>query len=744
MQKVSKAYKESMESALRERGYIMITFGLVNQDLQAKATITNGNFAWYSHSGRQIFSNKLASGDYASLEENFSKVNNSMRFLPRESEGNTVYDYGIVSQPIISSGVWSLTIEFNTIATDFKGLTIDFGDNYPVSFDVVSNTGQVAQFRNNTKSEWSTDTVFPNTTSLTLKVYQMKNIHSRCRIHYIMFGYGLMFSNDKVVDSSLETVVSPIGATVPQIDFSVTLDNNDHYFNVDNPNSAINYLETGQEMDVAYGYETPGADEIEWIQGQHLWCSEWESNDSTATIKCQDILRNMDSTFDKGQYSEKGKSFYDLAVEQVQAAGVKKYYIDPRLKKLYTKNPMPRVTSKEALQIIANACRCVLTQSRTGQVQIKSNFIPEYTLTSNGEERYSNLNATKTDSTKSYYATMAQNYSVVNNGMFFLPREASNIGYKSTGYVSKAISDANGRFSVNPTITMSLEAIRTYFGMHLKFGGCVPSQMYVRAYLDNALVNSYRIESRELSEDCTIYRDFDDCNKIQLEFVRTSVPYNRIVLDYFTLNEVADFTMTKDDMQSSPTAIKQELVKEVVVPCYSYQQNSKEDNVVYQDVDVTAGESRTYYIQEPNYGYSVKLDDQLNNGAEIVESGAYYVTVKFSKTGSFKLDVTGHQYKVVTRNATRTLHATGKTVTWSNPLISDMQMAEDLATWLADYYLAGMEYEYDSRGNPELDATDTIYQENEFIDKMTVNVYHTKLNFDNSFSGHIIARRTGR
>lgn len=47
MQKVSKAYKESMKSSLRERAYIMISFGLVNQEAQAKATIDDGEFAYF-------------------------------------------------------------------------------------------------------------------------------------------------------------------------------------------------------------------------------------------------------------------------------------------------------------------------------------------------------------------------------------------------------------------------------------------------------------------------------------------------------------------------------------------------------------------------------------------------------------------------------------------------------------------------------------------------------------------------
>ena len=46
----------------------------------------------------------------------------------------------------------------------------------------------------------------------------------------------------------------------------------------------------------------------EWIQGNHLWCSEWESDDNTATIRCQDIFRHMDGEYVKGLYSAAGNS----------------------------------------------------------------------------------------------------------------------------------------------------------------------------------------------------------------------------------------------------------------------------------------------------------------------------------------------------------------------------------------------------------------------------------------------------
>ena len=218
--------------------------------------------------------------------------------------GQSFYDTGLVGESLVSEAKCEVTIGLNTIPTDFKGLTINFGENYPVDFDVVGSTGQTIQFRDNTQSLWTTEEVLENTTSIKLVFYRMKNPQSRLRIYSIRFGYGLVYYNDSVMDSKLESYISPIGADVPQIDFYVQLKNYDHYFNVDNPKSAINYLETGQEMDILYGYQLPDSDTIEWIQGSHLLCSEWESDDNTATIRCQDVFRNMDSEYRKPEWKE--------------------------------------------------------------------------------------------------------------------------------------------------------------------------------------------------------------------------------------------------------------------------------------------------------------------------------------------------------------------------------------------------------------------------------------------------------
>lgn len=740
MQKVSKAYKESMKSSLRERAYIMLSFGLVNQEAQAKARIDeSGDFAYFSNSAT-VFSDKANFPVYATLEENFTKVDGSMFFLPRRNASDSYYDTGLVSGSLVSQARYELLIQLNMAATDFMGITINFGENYPVDFDMVSSSGQVIEFRGNTEAVFSTEEVLENTTYVKLIFYTMKNPDSRLRVYSIRFGFGLVYYNDSVLASSLESYVSPVGADVPQIDFMVQLKNYDHYFNVDNPKSAINFLETGQEMEIFYGYQLPNSEEVEWVRGNKLLCSEWESDDYTATIRCQDIFRNMDSEYYKGVYNSAGKSYFELAQEILADAGETDYYIDPRLKKLYTKNPLPRVQHKEALQIIANACRCVLSQTRFGTIQIKSSFIPDASVSANSEAPFSQVGNILNEDTKVEYATLAQDYTPVNGAMYFLPRNLSG-NVLNTGYVSGEISDANGEFDTNPVITIVQEAACMYYGVKMIFGHALPAGITIRTYNNGELVTEYEVDD-EITQTLVVLHDFDDFDTMQIEFTKTANPYNRITVNYFAFGDVTDFTMTRTDMTSSPKAIKQELVKEVIVPCYSYQSGVAEESLISEEITVQAGDTETFFVGEPSYNFKALIDDSPN-GVTITAWGNYYVTLRFAVSGTFRLEVLGYRYKIVERYATKVLNNRGKTIKWQNPLISDMTMAHDLAEWLGEYYTAGVEYEYNTRGNPEIDANDIVYQENEFHKDMKVTIYRETINFNQSFSGKVTARRIG-
>ena len=738
MQKVSKAYKESMKSSLRERAYIMLSFGLVNQEAQAKASIRNGQFAYFSNKSN-IFGEHSDDTIYATLEENFTKVDGSMFFLPRKNSSDTYLDTGIVSEKLLTEARFELVIDLNVIATDIKGLTFNFGENYPVDFDIIGSTGQKFEYRDNTQALFSSEDVLEQTTQVKLVVYTMKNPQSRLRIYFIRFGYGLVYYNNDVMSSSLESYVSPIGADVPQIDFTVTLKNYDHYFNVDNPKSAINFLETGQEMEIHYGYQLPDSEEVEWIMGNHLLCSEWESDDYTATIRCQDIFRNMDTEFYKGKYNPNGVSYYDLAVSVLQEAGQTSYYIDPQLKRLFTKNPLPRAKCKEALQIIANACRCVLSQTRIGTIQIKSSFVPEAAATAPTEASYSNVANILNGEIKDEYASLNTNHTTVDGSMFFLPR--NGVGIRNTGYVSAEISNTQGNFASNPRVIIQQEVACMYYGAMFEFGNTLPAAFTIYTYNNSELVATVEVTETDIEKRTILRTPFDDFDRMEIEFTQTAEPFNRIVLNNFQFGDVTEFTMTRTDMLSSPKAIKQELVKEVIVPAYSYQKGTQEESLISEEVTVTNGDVATFFIGEPSYNFRATAENAT--APVILESGDYYVKVQFKATGNYRIEIFGYRYKIVEQYAIKSLNNRGKTIKWENPLMSDITMATDLVEWLGDYYASGIEYEYDTRGNPELDVNDIIYQENEFHADMKVTVYRQTLNFNQSFSGKVTARRLG-
>lgn len=734
MQKVSKEYRDSMGSGLRERAYTMISFGLVNQEIQGNAKVGEGRFAYYSKQD-DLFMKKASKQIYATLEENFSKIDGSMFFLPRDRE--LCFSTELVSNEIVSNAVFELVIKLNVPPTDFKGFTVEFGENFPVDFDLVTDLGQKMEVRNNDKSIWTTQNVFNNVTKFTLKFYQMKNLHSRVRIYSILFGYGLTYYNDDVISSSLESYMSPISETIPQIDFTLQLKNYDRYFDADNPNSAINFLETGQELNVYYGYQLPNSDSIEWIKGNKLWCSSWESNKNVATIRCQDVFRNLDSEFYKGKYFVDGITFYDLAMDILNAAKIEKYSVDPRLKLIKTKNPIPRVSYKEALQLIANATRCVLSQTRDGRVLIKSNFVPNLEVSCNGETTYSDVNNVIGTIPVREYVSMAYEYSTVDGDMYFPNRQLSR--GLNTGYVSDVQSTGSCLFTRNPVVHLKLEAAFTYYGLRIEFGNSLPSEFIIKTYNNNNLVDEYKV-SKNISKVTNLVYDFDDFDDMEIEFTKTQFPYNRIVINHIELGDITDFRVSKRDIISPVSVLKQELVKEIKVSYYSYKISSKKDNILKQDVVVTSGQVDTFYFKKP-YGMYAQTLGGANDKAVIIDSGAYYVTIQYLTEGMFTLIITGFLYDVVEEFVTVPINNNGKTVKWSNPLICDVQLAIELANWLKEYYSVSIEYEYGMRGNPELDVNDVIYQVNDFSENMKVNLYHYILDFKQTFSGKAKTRR---
>lgn len=101
---------------------------------------------------------------------------------------------------------------------------------------------------------------------------------------------------------------------------------------------------------------------VEWMPGTTVYLREWSADDEEMSFTATDRFDGMDGTYRRGRYYADGISLYGLAIDVFEDAGIdsRTYWLDNYLMDVKVYNPMPVVTHKEALQLIANAGRCIL------------------------------------------------------------------------------------------------------------------------------------------------------------------------------------------------------------------------------------------------------------------------------------------------------------------------------------------------------------------------------------------------
>ena len=729
MQIVSKAYKKHIRDQLRDRGYMMISFGVINQKAQAKARVgihDNYHSLTRERESYRIFSQNSEEvlQTYASVEEDFSPVDGSYLFPPRENERANYT--GIISENTIVNGVFRLEINLGGTPFSFKGFTIDFGESYPKRIRLTTDTGKTIE-GTLTSGLYKTEEVFTEVRTITITVLEMIKPQTRVRIRSVLIGYGLLYTNTNIIDSSLNSYSSPIGAECPQIDFSVTLNNRDRYFDVDNPNSAINFLEIGQELKVMYGYQV--GDDIEWINGATLACSGWESDEHIARLKATDKFRKLDMTYEEVDNGTPRQLTVTKIERVLTSAGlsIDDIELDPWFKTSYITNPIPRVKAREALQLIANASRSILSIDRDGKLSLKTRFKPTISVHEQNIAKWGNVQNIygKKRATREY-AILYDDAVTVDGKQKFYPRNEADLIKNETGFATVITGP-------NSFIGLELDVERKYYGLHIEFGDALPSSIDILAVSSDKRKEIITITNIE--KIMTISLEFKAFRALLIGFDGKYVTVNNI-----KLGDETDFTIGKWDMLSSPKAIKQELVKEIVVECYQYNlTNPIPTPLLTSEQDVLAGAITT--ITTTDYSVGVNIPAENTEWVELVTDSPFAKTLRFKKSGKVKLNLTTNQIPLTILTVTKALNREGKTITVRNPLIGTIEEATKLAEWLADYYKVKITYEYDTRGFPELDVNDYIFQENDYTDDMQSEVTNTTLTFNGAWKGKIKARR---
>lgn len=376
-----------MKSLNRNRGYIKATIGLVNSRVQNEIKLDKQTKTVEYSNDIAPFDGEEVTRIYATAEPGIAVLDGNAFFLPRT--GTDYYNNGIVTADIMGT-VTMVLANSHTI----KGLTVNFGKCYPTEFDVITNNG-TTRYRN-ANEVWTTEDVFTDITFITIEPTQMRYGQNRLRIYSFKCGLAKTFTNEEVMDYSSKEYVSPIAETIPSMDVMIKVDNQDQYYDPDNPDSAIQYMGIGQEVKVQFGYDVDGQGNIEWLPEQTTYLSAWSANSREATFNATDRFTLLTGQYYKGQYYANGITLYDLALLVLTDAGIidnSEYFLDNFLKSTITHNPLPVATQAECLQIIANAGRCTLSIDRQNRIHIQSAITPTETISSNGQLDFSDIDS---------------------------------------------------------------------------------------------------------------------------------------------------------------------------------------------------------------------------------------------------------------------------------------------------------------------------------------------------------------
>ena len=193
MQNVSKEYKDAMKKPFRNRGYISARIGIVSSIATENvlADDSNNDFAYFANNTAP-FNDNTAKKIYATMEQDFSKVDGTMYFLPEEYSDYDFYNNGMVTSGLLES----IYISFVGNFADIKGLTINFGEYYPTSFTIKSDNG--TKTYENSGNVFVTEDTFDAVTFLRITPLAMVNGQGRMRILQFTCGISNTFSNNEV------------------------------------------------------------------------------------------------------------------------------------------------------------------------------------------------------------------------------------------------------------------------------------------------------------------------------------------------------------------------------------------------------------------------------------------------------------------------------------------------------------------------------------------------------------------
>ena len=746
MKSVSNAYKASMKAMLRNRSYVRITFG--NVDTTAA---TDGE--WESNGAASISEFETVDyayqyGDtYAALELNRWALDGKTLIVPT---GEAVQDGFISSLMSDAEGNFStppvITREFS-LKHIFPGLTLTFDtrqQEWPleVTADFYLN-GEVVDTQ--TVSITSVQTTISTTATEVDKVtitFDRCLPYRRPRLENVLYGLNVQFVNKDIVSTQQKHDVDPLSRRLPTETMQFTILDYEHKYDPDNPAGIYAYVDKNSPIEIQFGYELPDGS-VEWLKpDNYVLNAKPSAQNNQATFNGTGLIGSLTGTFYKSKLGS--KSLYNMAEEVLLDAGLtlteqgaNPWEIDEALKDMFTTAALPIDTHMNCLQLIAHAACCRLYTDDDNIIHIRPFGVTVIGIyngvwADNGHVWFSEWDTIdKGNTAENTYATFELNrWTLGGENQIILPD--SNAGQR--GYISEAITGADGSFSNPPVFTKTFDVPHDLPVLAIRFDTVLdefPGSVQVKYYHNEILLDTQTVpvDSVEVyvSSNLAI-----ECTKIEVTMIG-NLPYRRARVTKVYYRET-DFTLDFTSIgENSQKISKIDELKSVSVARYSY--TASNDASTLFEGTTTETELHVEFS-------GLAQDVQISvSGGTLVSSNIYARAADLVlSSGTKTVTITG---KTLTENSVVVSYPvaqSGEIDKEENPLITNDTMCQALANHVKSYLQMRNTYEASYRGNPEMEVGDIIGLQTLYTDEMDALILVDEITFDGSLSGKMTVK----
>ena len=801
MIQTSDAYKSMMDKPIRNRGYVSVSLGVVNQNAQGNASVDANTSRKYYSKGN-LFDNAENNTTYGTLEQNFAKADGTFKFVPREAPNIVLQNNGIVV-PVGES----LTINFDT-AYSIKGFTIDFVEtSYPTDFTIVTDEETVSISDNDTHN-FATESVLGHTTSITITPTAMSGGVQCMHIKRIIMGVGLTFSDSNIESAELDSFISGISIETSYKDLTISAFDEKGQFNVDNESAFINYLQSGQPINISFGVDLDNGTQ-EWHQVASCRLHDWSAKKGRVSFNATDLLSRTESTYSHMVLTSRTAKSEFEAIFADMGLTANDYVIDNYFASVNITNPIEENTHRDCLQLLANATRGVVYEDESGIIHVAKNFDRQIQATLKQASQYQYFTAQTDANGNTSYASQNSQY----DGSFRRRNENSVFNAEDLEHNTVTILDAStgAGYYLPPSEVVNNEVVFSFDEEHATTEAYVYLTILIRCKRDNpefpikeagwyhlgylSRDSIHKVFEKNESfvkwgnKDIAIERVNDADNRAFNFYVSSSDINNG---DFFIkakldvrataqFNEVR-FSICKDkDEYRASDSYETYLSSTADKPRLNFNASQgkflfkfKAPHPLKAQLDYYNSGSITENLEIDSEDYLVDIPDGVSfritftqaqpHSPVVVENiiqtvgDNYFMPLAQTKEHPYALideKIKDIKVKIFTYQNndgdieqvddnvyyTETIDSAGVTKTLENPLISTSAQAELVAKWLKAYYTKNVTYDIDYRGDPALQSNDRIYLENEFTTINPIDVQRAKLTFNGAFSGQLEARK---